>query len=327
MPKKAEPIDEKDRKILVELDRDARQNDSEIAKKVGLSKQVTNYRIQKLLERGIVTNFYTAVDVGSLGLKSFYIFLQLQKINKENEKLLLKRLDALDYVGWLVAGTGRWDVVLLVYADSINSFDTRLSEVINICGENLHEYTFTTLLRAEHISYKFLADRKEAKAVKQTEPSKVVSLEAPDKAILSALSQDARMPVTEIAKKCVLPAHVVNYRLKNLVKQKVIEGFKPKINVGKLGYQWHLLLIQFQQVSAERKKEFLRFCQQYKKIYYVTNTVGQYNLMLDVHVKDTEEFKDVLLDLKDRFSDIIKLYESMILFEEYKISYVPEALL
>ena len=46
-------LDEKDRKILVELDKDARQSDSEIAKKVRISKQVANYRIQNLIKRDI----------------------------------------------------------------------------------------------------------------------------------------------------------------------------------------------------------------------------------------------------------------------------------
>ena len=48
MPKKSEIIDEKDKKILRELEEDARQTDSSIAKKIHLSKQVTNYRIQKI---------------------------------------------------------------------------------------------------------------------------------------------------------------------------------------------------------------------------------------------------------------------------------------
>lgn len=84
-------IDEKDRKILVELDKNARQTDSEIAKKVGLSKQVANYRIQNLVKRGIITNFYTILNTGLLGLNSYYIFLQLEKINKQKRKTVVRK--------------------------------------------------------------------------------------------------------------------------------------------------------------------------------------------------------------------------------------------
>jgi DNA-binding Lrp family transcriptional regulator len=319
-------LDEKDRKILVELDKNARQTDSEIAKKVGLSKQVTNYRIQNLVERGIITNFYTIVNVGKLGLNSYYVFLQLEKINKEREKELLEKLNSLDYVGWLVSGTGRWDVVSLVYADSISTFDNLLNQITNICGNNLHECNFTTLISSEHISYKFLGQTNKD-SLKQTEKTEVKKLDKTDKKILEVIEQKARASIVEISQEAKIPLHIASYNLKKLIREKIIEGFEPKLNINKLGFQWHLLLIQFQKITEKRKQEFIDFCKHHKKIYYVTSTLGLYNMMLDIHVKDTEEFKEVLLSLKENFSDIIKLYESIIIFDEYKISYFPKRLI
>lgn len=327
MPKKSTLLDERDRKILVELDKNSRQTDSEIAKKLGISKQVTNYRIQKIVEKKIISNFYTIINVGSLGLNSYYIFLQLEKIDKNQEKELLEKINYLDYVGWLVSGTGRWDAVVLIYADSIGTFDKLLSEIINLCGDHLHEYNFTTLIAAEHIGYKFLAEMRDIHSAKQTEKIREVSLDEIDKKILSAIAQNARLSIMQISHLIKMPPHVVNYHLKRLIKLKIIEGFKPKIDANKLGYQWYLLLIQIRNVTEARKKEFVHFCKQYQKIYYVTNTVGLYNLMLDVHVSNVEEFKEVLLELKSRFSDVIRLYESMIIFDEYKINYFPKGLL
>jgi len=319
-------IDEKDRKILVELDNNARQADSEIAKKVGLSKQVANYRIQKLMEKGIIANFYTIINAGLLGLNSYYVFLQLEKINKEKEKELLKKLCSLDSIGWLVSGTGRWDVILLVYADSISTFDKLLNQITNICGNHLHESTFTTLISSEHISYKFLKGINRD-SLKQSEKQKIIELNNIDKKILEVIEQNARASIVEVSEKTKQPLHVVNYHIKSMIKEKIIEGFKPKINIGKLGYQWHLLLIQFQKITETRKKDFIDFCRFHNKIYYVTNTLGPYNIMLDIHVSNTEEFKEVLLELKEKFSDIIKIYESIVIFDEYKISYFPKTLI
>ncbi len=326
MPKKNRLLDERDRKILVELDKNSRQTDSEIAKKLGISKQVTNYRIHKLVEQKIVPYFYTIINVGSLGLNSYYVFLQLEKIDKNQEKELLEKINTLDYVGWLVSGTGRWDAVVLIYTDSIGTFDKLLSEVINLCGDHLHEYNFTTLIAAEHISYKFLAGMSDIHSAKQTEKIKEINLDEIDKKILGVITQNARLSIMEISNIIKIPLYVVSYHLKRLIKLKVIEGFKPKININKLGYQWYLLLIQIRNVTETRKKEFVSFCKQYQKIYYVTNTVGLYNLMLDIHVNSVEEFKEVLLELKSRFSDVIRLYESIIIFEEYKINYFPHQL-
>lgn len=320
-------LDEKSRKILVQLDQNARQTDAGMAKAVGLSKQVVNYRIQQLHKAGIVTSIYTIVNVGKLGLDSYYLFFQLENINKKQEEELLKKISVLDYIGWLVSGTGRWDVVMLVYANSVSAFDRFLSQIIAICGEHLHEYNFTTLIAAEHIGYKFLAETRDLHSAKQTEKVPISKLDAQDRRILAAIDQNARMPVVKIAENAELPVHVVSYRLKNMIKQNIIEGFKPKINVNKLGRQWHLLLIQFKQTAENRKRAFISFCRAHKKIYYVTNTLGLYNLMLDIHLKTAEEFKEILLELKEKFSDLIKLYESIVIFDEYKISYFPKELI
>ncbi len=318
-------LDLRDRKILQQLDRNARQSDADIAKKVGISKQVAHYRIQKLQENGIISHFYTIVNTGVLGLNSHYVFLQLERINQQQEKELLQKIHALEYVGWLVSGTGRWDAVVLVYADSIGTFDRLLQEILTVCRNHLHEYTFTTLVSAEHLGYKFLSlsESGDVSVIKQTEKKEMAILDQDDKAILSALSQDARLPITEISRKARLPLHRVHYALKKMIKSKIIEGFKPKISISKLGLQWYLLLLRFESPSEQRKKDFMGFCKQYKKVYYLTHTVGAYNLMLDVHVKSIEEFKEVLLELKSRFSDIIRVYESLVIFEEHKIDYFP----
>ena len=331
MPKKKQIIDLKDKKILAELDKDSRQADSEIAKKTGLSKQVANYRIQQLVSNGIVTNFYSIVNIAKLGLDFYYVFIQLENIDKKQEKNLLEKINSLDYVGWLVSGMGRWDIIIGINADSVLSFDKYLSQIINLCKNHLHEYIFTTLIGAEHLSYKFLPSAKlsssESSSIIQEKQSQKVILSEIDKKILKIISQNARMSIVDISQKTKTPLHVVNYHIKNMIKNKIIEGFRPKLNIGKLGYQWYLLLLQFKTLTEEKKKEFIEFCKNHNKIYYVTNTIGNYNIMLDVHVNNVEEVKEVLLDIKDKFSDIIKLYESMVIFDEYKIDYLPKNIL
>lgn len=318
-------LDKKDKKILIELDKNSRKTDSEIARKVKLSKQVVNYRIQKLLENKVISNFYTILNLGALGFDSYYVFLQFQKLNKEKERKLLNKLNKLDNLGWLISGTGRWDAVALVFAESITVFNTKLTEITKICGEHLYESNFTTLLTSEHLSYKFL-NSKETHSIRQTEKRNELKLDNKDKKILSTISQNARTPLTEIASKTKIPVHVANYRLKKLIKNKLIIGFKPKINVSQLDLQYYLLLIQFANVSDERKRLFLNFCKYNKEIYYVTNTVGFYNAMLDIHVSSARDFKEVLLKLKDQFSDVMKMYESITIFDEHKISYLPQNL-
>ena len=316
-------LDEKDRKILSELDLDSRVTDSEIAKKVGLSKQIVNYRIQRLIENKIISNFYTLLNVGKLGFNSYYVFFQLQKINKKKEEEIIEFLKKQKNIGWLVNCTGKWDMIFLIYAKSDFEFNSYLNEIQIKYDEYLLEYEFTSLIEAEHISYKSIST-KNNKTIKQTEKEEKISLEETEIKLLNAISQNARISVVELAEITKEKIHVISYHLKKLIKNKIIEGFKPKLNISELELQWYLLLIRFQPINEKRKNEFLKFCRSHPQIYYLTNTLGTYNLMIDIHVKDAREFKEILLEIKEKYFDIIKFYETNIIFDEFKIDYVPE---
>jgi DNA-binding Lrp family transcriptional regulator len=322
-------MDALDSKILSVLDKNARLPESIIGKKVGASKQVVKYRLERFEERGIVENYYTMLDVGRLGLDSYYVFVQLTGLDSNEENLLYQKILKLPYIAWLVTGVGRWDAVILLCAQTISKFNDELAELKFLLGKHLHEYTFTTLVQAEHISYKFLQSSISStnNPLKTTSKGKNILLDDVDKKLLYALNQSARMPVTEIAHKIKHPLHIVHYRLKQMQKDNIIQGFRPKINVQKLGLQWHLMLISFNSVSEDRIKTFIAYCRQHKQVYYVTNTVGKYNVMLDVHVNNTQEFRELLFDIKDAFQDVILLYESILVFDELLITYIPPIVL
>jgi DNA-binding Lrp family transcriptional regulator len=261
------------------------------------------------------------LDIGKLGFDSYYIFIQLTGLNSKQEKETYQSILKLPYVAWLVTGVGRWDAVILICARAINEFNLGLDNLKNLLGSHLHEFTFTTLIQAEHISYKFL--RQESESLKTTPRSQKLFLDEKDLKILATLNQSARMPITELAEKTGFSVTVAHYRLKQMKKQKIIQGFRPKINVQKMGLQWQLLLIAFNPAPKERIRIFMEYCRQHKNVYYITNTVGRYNIMLDVHVKSTEEFREFLFDLKNNFQDLILLYESVLVFEELIITYIP----
>ena len=71
-------IDLKDRKILYNLDLDSRQSLTQIGKNVNLPKNVVLYRINKLIKRGIIKNFYTVIDLHKLGYNILRFYFNYQ---------------------------------------------------------------------------------------------------------------------------------------------------------------------------------------------------------------------------------------------------------
>ena len=75
-----EKIDIKDKKIIRELEINSRQSISQIARKIGASKEFTKYRINRLFEKNIISKTFAVIDFGKLGWTTFRVYFKLEKI-------------------------------------------------------------------------------------------------------------------------------------------------------------------------------------------------------------------------------------------------------
>ena len=83
-------IDQKDLRILYELDLNCRQSFSKIGKKTGLTKSSVAYRVQRLEQEGIIKNYYTFIDGIGLGYIVLRLYLIFQYTTKETEEEIIK---------------------------------------------------------------------------------------------------------------------------------------------------------------------------------------------------------------------------------------------
>src|SRR3990172_6237321 len=79
-------LDAVDRRILYELDRNARQSNAELGKKIRHSKEFVNFRMKRLEEQGIITGYRTMVNTIKLGYYPIMIHFKFQNMTPELEK-------------------------------------------------------------------------------------------------------------------------------------------------------------------------------------------------------------------------------------------------
>jgi DNA-binding Lrp family transcriptional regulator len=311
-------MDKKDREILRILNKNSRTPDSGIAKKLRVSKQTVSYRIKRMQQKGIIRNFYTEFDVSRLGFNSYYVFIELEKITNSIEKEIIKKLSEEENIGWIISAIGKSSIILLVYARTMMDFESEFLEIKHICSGYLRESSLAILTESQKLSYRFLGSGFE---VVQKEKQKEVELDETDIKIMKTISQNARQKLVEIARKTGLSVDTVGYRLKKL--KNIIKGFKTKLDTNKIGLQWHLLLVRTLSIDGKTRKRFTSYLGSLKEVYYITSTVGSYDLLIDLHVKNSEEIMKFILKLRDLFPNVIKNYESLLVSQEHKLSYLP----
>ncbi len=131
----------KDRKVLAELDKNARISCAQIGRKVGLSLEVVNYRIKKLEKLGIISKYQTVVNYAKLGLIHFKICLKFNGLSLQEEEKLYKKLGSIKEVIWLVKCQGDWDCMISCTVEDYSEIDLIKDKIVSIAHKHILDKT------------------------------------------------------------------------------------------------------------------------------------------------------------------------------------------
>jgi len=318
-------LDLKDWKILFELDLDSRQSLQSIGKKVRLSKEVVNYRLKKMLEEGIITNFFTRIDSSKLGILIFRTFLRLYNLTPEKERDLIDYIIANDHVGWCVSVDGNWDLNFIYWADSLNDFSEFWRTLFSKYGDYIEDKWTSILERYVQFPKLFLLKEKKLNEVPffPCGGSEKAKLDKKDIKILAIIASNSRTPTVDIAKRVGLSAKAVSQRIRQLKKEGVIQGFGISLDLSMIDFNYFKLHLHFKRFDKKRFEDLLSFCRYNPYIIYTNELIGGADLELDINIENRAAYHKLLNEIRYKYSDIIKNFDSLHYFEELKLNLFP----
>ncbi len=312
-----------DRKLMYELDIDARLSFSQLAKKINKSQEVVRYRLNRLIKRGIIERFMTVIDIGKVGFYHYEIYIRFQKLSDEKEKEFIEFVTKLSNILWVVSCSGHYDVVFSIIARDNIHFSHVLSKVTEKFGEFIAERNIQFNIRIPHFSRVFLVPEKKVK--EELSFSSTIhdraNIDNIDFKILRTIVNNGRMPIVDISKKLDLGIDVVKYRIKNLRKIGVIQTFRPLYNKEKMGYLLYQMLFSFRNLNDSLKNSFIEFCKNTNNIVYVMDTIGKYDLIVELEPKTQRDFDNILKKIRNKFSEHIISYETISVIKEHQMDY------
>lgn len=126
-------MDTVDRKILMELQQNAKQNTKEIAMKVGLTVTPTYERIKKLEQNGLIKKYVALLDRNLIGKQIIaYCQITLFKHQKELIDIFRDSILKLPEVMECHHVSGNFDFLLKVAAEDMNQFQEFISERLSV---------------------------------------------------------------------------------------------------------------------------------------------------------------------------------------------------
>ncbi|MFH1224599.1 MAG: Lrp/AsnC family transcriptional regulator [Candidatus Diapherotrites archaeon] len=313
-------LDSRDRKIMYELDVNARQSSAQIAKKLRLDKAVVNYRIKKLLDAEVILGFYTIIDTTKLGYEGYRLYLKFQNLDAKKEGEITSFIVKSPLTWWVGSIDGNWDMGVLLWVRNVYELKKFWCEFMEKYGEYVQDEVISVYANLYHFSYAFIYPGKVAEPAMQEVGSaeKVQATENEEK-VLRVLAENARMPTVEIAEKTGLTPMVVKYAIKKMSENGVIKGFRVMFNLGLLNYTYYKVDVNISDFS--RYSALFDFARAQPNVIYIDRTIGAGDLEMNLLVETHEQFHDIMRELKAKFPGVVRDYSYMIYSKIHKIAY------
>ncbi|MFH1409600.1 MAG: Lrp/AsnC family transcriptional regulator [Nanoarchaeota archaeon] len=318
-------LDVKDKKILYELDIDSRQSASQLAKKVGISKQGCTFKINNLVKKGVIKSFIAVINTPLIGHLSFRMYYKLIDITpKEEEEFRNFFINHKD-IPWLVGCQGIWDYIAVCFPEDFSGFEQFNVELTNKFGKFIEKKDIALVTVAHHFRSGYILGEKKdlIPLLYAGQPKDTVTLDETEKQILAFLTKDARTSLIEMGKSLSIPSKTISYRIDKLRKSQVIEGYTMTVDYDKIGFERYKMFIRIKNMTPKRENAFIQYSRTHPYLMYYSKSIGENDVELEFIVKNSIHLREIIADIRERFGDLIKSFETLKIYKEYKLDFYP----
>ncbi|HLC77654.1 MAG TPA: Lrp/AsnC family transcriptional regulator [Candidatus Nanoarchaeia archaeon] len=330
-PKDKVKLDLKDRKILSLLGENSRLPSTKISKVVSLSRDAVSHRIKMYENKGLIQGYKTVTDIRKFGYENYHIFIRLNKPSKENERKVVDSLSAHSFVRAILKFSGKYDLEIAVIAKSVSHLELIVETILFECSLYVLDYDIL-IVTGNYISRtfpkNFLGDdlRIISKVTLKTKNRNGYSADKKDFEILKILANNSRIQLYKIAEKVKMSPDSVNYRIKKMQEAGYISKFIPAINYSLLGRSVYAILLNTRILTKKEEDDLKKFFTHDLNVIWAVKTLGKYNLLFYLCTENQTDIHNTINNMRTLFPEKIKDYETLIAYEEYKYTYLPDVL-
>jgi Lrp/AsnC family transcriptional regulator len=305
-------INIKDRKLLLELEKDASLSYRALARKIGSNKDVIRYKISKFESNHLISHYMTHINIHKLGLVNYGLFISTKNMDNDLEKQFIDEIKDVSNVTYFAKTIGNYDFVFGILAKD----PIELSNIIKKLFKDYSKYIFNKDIAIreylEHFPKKYFMDKINPYSIfsfgGNLENIKLTFL---DKMILSNISSDARISISDLAKRLKKPASTVSSRIKKLQKLQIVGRSFAEINSKKFGYNKYNIHIKLKEYGLKTEKRLHEFCEFHPNIVHYIKVLGKWDYEIGLEVDDIKEMYKKISEIKEIFKidlDKIEFY-------------------
>src|SRR3989344_332721 len=317
-------LDLKDRRLLDVLDKEPNILVSRLAKRIAVSRQVTEYRINRLLSQGTIYNFFTLIDPARMGYTLFRVHIKLKNVPEREYEKFAKDLFVSYPTFWVAFVSGAFDIMTDIWARNSNEFELLFSKLLAKNKDIINSYEINPILEISLYNYGFFLENKsQRKRTVLFRNTGNLTLNETDRKILQNIKNNSRMSYEDIGKRVGLTRNTIKNRIISLEKKKIIGGYKMMINFKHFNRLTYKIFIKYDNSKISQEKELLDYIQSKQAILSLTKHLGRWNLDVEIEPEDAKDLQKFIIELRSRFG-IVENYEFVQILDDYGLDFYPD---
>ncbi len=321
-------LDVKDRKLLEIFTDNAAMQVGQLAKQVGISREVAAYRLKRFKKLGILSRTVARVDMTKFYNTAYIMYLRFSKLDETFLKQAARFFEKNPFVMWAASLGGEYDIGTSFVTRTPQDLANFMHSMELEFGKNLQQYDLFPYEKEIKNTYKVFFTTKQAplsEAIMYFTPTSEFKLDEKDKLLLYALSQNAELTNEQLGRLVDLSEEAVRLRKKNYEKTGVVKGYRGIIDFQKLGLSAYYVFLRFDNMNSALAKKIETYVQMNKHINYCAQIIGKFNIQACFWATSPTHYQTLLQDLRNTFSDSLVEFRSQTIFTEHKHTYFPPA--
>ncbi len=318
-----EKLDLKDRKILYHLDLNSRQSFTQLGKKVGLYKEIINYRVKRLQDAGIIVRFNTLIDTFKLGYSCMRFYFNYQYLTPEIKKEIIDHFVNFKHTQMVASPEGAVELCVLMLAKNVNEIHSFWHKTLSNYRDYFSKQIIVPFIGENIYTKSFLIDEKDDRTnLIVRRGGEIIDYDELDFQILKLLAQNSRIPTIDIAKKLNITTITVTKRIKRLIELGAILRFHVTINWDIIGYKWFKVDLYLKDYN--KINQILNYVEKNPHLAYIDKTFGYADLELELIVKNVNQLNQIIEDLSSKFPKMIGSCSYFSVSKSHKWVDIPE---
>jgi len=319
-------LDLKDRKILYQLDLNARQSNAQIGKKVGLHRNKVLYRINRMIDEGVIKNFWIEFNTFKLGYNCYRLYLNFQDVSLDVKNEIIQYFVNCKNAWAVMSAQGPIDFDVMLWVKDSHEFNQFWNKTLDKYGMYFANHIVSVLTGGVAFKKSYLLSDEYEKSDREyfilRSGGKTIEIDELDYQLLNEMAVSARIPLIDLAEKLGCSSQTTNYRMKNLIRNGIILAIRVNIDMKKLGFQNSALDIYLK--DHTQRNHIINYVKHIPYVEYLIEAVGWADITLDLIVKNTEHLTQIMDDIDSKFPGAIRKQNFWMSKKYHRLRSLPE---